>query len=470
MRRIGAIIAVLSLVACPLLCEAQMLADRVPADAILYIGWRGAADLGPGYDQSHFKAFLDQSQVPQLIHKSFPALLQRVETAYPQSAVAIDPLLAVGGPIFNHPTAFYFGPCDVSNPNAPKFHVALLCDAGTDAANMAAKLTSVIAQIPPGGPVQLTVNQFGTLVVLATYDFAEHPDHPLSADTDFTAALGQVSQNPIDILYLSGVQLTQQLDALVQMAPNPQAAQMWPKIRDALGLPGLKKFILTDAFNGKDWMTQAFLDAPAPRQGLAALIDGHPLSDDVLKMVPETAVMASVGEFDLSKLFDEVRSATTQIDAGTGQMLDSEISQLNGMLGFDIKTDLIDAFGDEWIAYQDPDVAGYGGAGIVIINHCRDPQKLESSLSSLEKLANSTISMFTGQFLPLLTVNFRTETIDGMQVHFADLPLVAPAWTIKDGYWYLGLYPQVVVAAAEQAGGKSILDNPAYQDVMQRLG
>src|SRR5438552_3037967 len=48
------------LVASGPLC-AQPLADRVPADAIVYIGWRGTQDLGPAYNGSHLKAVVDAS-------------------------------------------------------------------------------------------------------------------------------------------------------------------------------------------------------------------------------------------------------------------------------------------------------------------------------------------------------------------------------------------------------------------------
>jgi prepilin-type processing-associated H-X9-DG protein len=49
---------------------------------------------------------------------------------------------------------------------------------------------------------------------------------------------------------------------------------------------------------------------------------------------------------------------------------------------------------------------------------------------------------------------------------------VTPSWAISDGNLYLGLYPQVVIAAADQVkhNGPSILDRPEYQAVMKQLG
>jgi len=49
---------------------------------------------------------------------------------------------------------------------------------------------------------------------------------------------------------------------------------------------------------------------------------------------------------------------------------------------------------------------------------------------------------------------------------------VSPTWSIKDGNFYAGLYPQVVEAAVEQvsAKGKSILENEDFLAVRKRLG
>src|SRR5271155_1544107 len=159
-RRVWIIVAGLALLVSPIWCAAQTLADRVPVDAIIYVGWRGAADLGSGYDQSHLMAILDQSQLPELLHTSLPAFIQRIETTYPDSAAFLDPLSTVGLPYWNHPTALYIGPCDLTDQQNPKFRAALLCDAGSDAETLVAKLNDLIARIPPS-PVQLSVKQFG---------------------------------------------------------------------------------------------------------------------------------------------------------------------------------------------------------------------------------------------------------------------------------------------------------------------
>ena len=55
---------------------AQPLADRVPADAIVYVGWRGAENV-PGYNESHLKAIVDQSNFAAVFNELVPQLIAR---------------------------------------------------------------------------------------------------------------------------------------------------------------------------------------------------------------------------------------------------------------------------------------------------------------------------------------------------------------------------------------------------------
>src|SRR6266516_4147568 len=57
--------------------SAQPLADRVPADALVYVGWSGSQNLGPAYDASHLKAIAASSDVQKLFTETFPALARR---------------------------------------------------------------------------------------------------------------------------------------------------------------------------------------------------------------------------------------------------------------------------------------------------------------------------------------------------------------------------------------------------------
>ena len=52
--------------------HAQALADRIPQDAVAYVGWSGSESMGPGYAGSHLKAVIEASNLAQLASESFP--------------------------------------------------------------------------------------------------------------------------------------------------------------------------------------------------------------------------------------------------------------------------------------------------------------------------------------------------------------------------------------------------------------
>ena len=48
--------ALVLLLLCPTIVHAQALADRLPANAMIYIGWTGVDKPAPGFDGSHLQA------------------------------------------------------------------------------------------------------------------------------------------------------------------------------------------------------------------------------------------------------------------------------------------------------------------------------------------------------------------------------------------------------------------------------
>ena len=98
------------------MAAAQPLADRVPADALVYVGWSGAANLGPSYDRSHLKAVLDASDFPKLFTDFLPRLSQRLGQENATSGEAASMIAAIGARFWRHPSAFYFGGLDYNRP------------------------------------------------------------------------------------------------------------------------------------------------------------------------------------------------------------------------------------------------------------------------------------------------------------------------------------------------------------------
>ncbi|HEY1921433.1 MAG TPA: H-X9-DG-CTERM domain-containing protein [Tepidisphaeraceae bacterium] len=453
----------LALVA-PAVSFGQALADRLPGDAEVYAGWSGTDSIGPGYDQSHLKAVLDASQIGQFFHDSIPRLIATVAAKDPESAKQIQQVLDLVAPMAVHPSAFYFGGM---LQGAPLPKIAMICDAGADAGKIITQVNQLLQQAS-GNP--FTCRAVGTLVVLSDFAFPEQVENPLSANAAFQAAMGNLGKDRAAAIYVNATAVMNTINDAIQVYAPPPARQNWLQVRNALGIAGLKTIAATAGLDGKDWTMNADVLAPAPRHGLLAMCDGDPLSADLLKTIPVSAVIAGAFPCDFDKAFKSIQHLFEQFAPEQASQFQQGVGQANQMLGFDLEKDLLAALGPQWAYYIDPEATGDGLLGTTIVNRPRDADQLGKSLSALETLANGLIQQGLQNSDSKITVEFRKETIEGTDVHFLAIPFVSPSWAIKSGTLYVGLFPQVVVSAMDRpADAKSIQDNPDYQAVLQKL-
>src|SRR4051812_5580273 len=110
---------------------AQPLVDKIPDDAMVYVGWKGADSLGDAYQSSHLRAIVDSSDWPALFNDSLPAVMTKAGTRDPHAADMLHTLSSIGTPLWHHESAFYFGGLiagQQGGPPSPK--LALLVRAG----------------------------------------------------------------------------------------------------------------------------------------------------------------------------------------------------------------------------------------------------------------------------------------------------------------------------------------------------
>ena len=104
------IVVLLAVVLVPVAAWGQPLADKVPADALIYVGWRGTEAMAADYGESRLKAVLDESNVPALFNEMLPRIIERVSREEPQAAEVMKIVAALGGPMWRHPTRRTFKP------------------------------------------------------------------------------------------------------------------------------------------------------------------------------------------------------------------------------------------------------------------------------------------------------------------------------------------------------------------------
>jgi prepilin-type processing-associated H-X9-DG protein len=468
------ILAVCLTVLAATLVRAQPLADRVPEDAIIYFGWSGADSLPAEYQGSHLKSLLEQSNIPRLFSEFLPAVMERIADEDVEAGQALEFFRSVAAPMWKHPTVFYFSGMDWKREE-PLPRMALLCQAGPDAQAVHDALIQLLAQAGNEHPLQAF--RSGDLVgIYAGFENERAAlageggtAKPLNAHGSFEAAMGRMQIEPVLILYADLESGLAQVDAAVDASGDEQAGEIWPKIRAASGLAGAKRLIFVDGFDGRDWGSRGFMEAPAPRSGLLGMLDTQPLSDELLKVIPQSATMVFAGKFDPSRFLNEIRSLIGEVDPDARGMFDKGMGAAQLMLGRNLQRDILEPLGEDWAIYLSPKVAGNGISGLVVVNRLDDAKRAEQGLVSLSLFINN---MIAGQLRgEEMTLAMKNTKIDGMTVWYFAVPLVAPSWGIRDGNLYMGLYPQSVGAASRFAasGEKSFLDNEKYIALRQRL-
>jgi prepilin-type processing-associated H-X9-DG protein len=467
------IAALVGLLLSPVFASGQALADRVPADAMVYAGWRGVADLGPGYPQSNLKAVLDDCDVRQFIDDFLPAVLDRIGRENPQVSQVSEILGTIAKPSWRRPTAFFFAGVDLPQNGPPVPHLGVLWQPGRDTDSLLQQLQQLTAQAQP--PFPLKVVRAGDLVALMVgYENAEaalgSAGKSLADDTTFKASLAQVMKDPVAAIYVDYQKLLETIGNVAKTA-DPQTAEQLDKVRRTLGLNGLKRIIATSGFDGKDWGTMAFVEVPEPRTGLLKMISSQPMSEQILSVIPQSSTMAGAGRADLTSLLPTLRDAVREVHPDVADQFDQFLKSITQQSGVDIEKDLIGSLGDEWAYFTDPTIGGSGLAGLTVVNRLKDPERFEQSLAKIEDFALQQIEQQLGPQAQL-HLSFNTVQIDGVKVHYLAIPFVSPSWTVHDGRLYVAAFPQVAAAAARRQvdSSTSILHNPGFVAVRQRLG
>src|SRR5947208_98352 len=101
-----------ALLIAPLLAAAQPLADKLPDDALVYIGWQGHDSMGAAYEQSHLKAVLDASNLFDLFSDFIPRVMAKIGQKDRAAAAQLRAITELVPVIWRCPTALYVGKFD----------------------------------------------------------------------------------------------------------------------------------------------------------------------------------------------------------------------------------------------------------------------------------------------------------------------------------------------------------------------
>lgn len=456
------------------LCPAQPLADRVPADSMIYIGWSGTDNI-PGYAGTHAEALIQQSGLPAVFQQVLPQALAKAKQKNPNDAQEMQFAYDIVNTLRRKPTAVFFA--GLSMPQGergqPLPRLGVVCRAGADAEPIRAKLQAIIdKEGDPDVPVRVVADG-QDVAMLIGYDADESPlsaGGGLVGAASFASAVKQVQPTAAACAFVDVEKLFELIDTVVTEHADPEQQGMYQKVVDALGVRGLKHAIFTSGFDGKDWMGRSFVAAPAPRSGLLAMLDGPDLSDDLLRTIPFDAEIAAAGSFDAAKLITELRSIAGKVDPQYQTFFDQGLGAVQMAIGTNLQTGVLEPLGSHWVGYSASGVSGGGLAGLVLINKADNAEQAKRGLMSLSLFASNSAGIALRD--QEITIQGRQVKVGDLAINYVAVPLVTPCWSVSGDYAMFGLYPQSIIDANKHiaSGGKSIVDNPDYQKLRERLG
>ena len=437
----------------------QTLADHVPADAAIYVGWRGMTNPEPGYTGSHWEKIMQASQFAQFVDDTLPAIGKTVGMKNPDYAAIAGASASVARQVIRHPAAMY-----VSFPADAYPRAALLCQAGTDADELKKAFDELAAQLPPDVHAQTSVQND---VVSLSIDDAAAPsgDQTLAALPAFKSAVAQVGAEGSVVAYAN---VDAMRDAGMHAMTKYQAAyvDMANKFLASSGLTGLHAAAFAEQFKDGNWQTESFLGAPSPRKGLVALVDAKPMDQDLFKRVPAHAYLASQLPFDAEQFLTTIRQIAQETYPPAADMLDKGLGIATLSIGKNVETDLLQSLGNQWLLYTAPQIGGTSALGGVLVNKLADSLKGRQSIGALWIFLSNTGQTATHH--EPFTLAARTAQIGSVTVNYYALPLFAPSYVVKDGMLYVGLFPQTVAAAADYAGD-TLADSAPFKTVAGEL-
>jgi hypothetical protein len=441
--------------------RAGALDDRVPQDSIFYVGWAGADTLGPQYANSNLKGILDASQIPDFVSKQLPKLIDMARAQNPAAPQIIAKLQQGLNVAWRHPTAFYFCPLDFANPQMPGFRFGFICDAGNDAKPTVDLLNEVLAQAPQSPFLPIKVVQDGT-TVMVTFGKADtladlRQGGGLAAAPAYKAAMAKVVQpDPAMAMYMDMTKILATVNDALAKIPNipPDSKVQIPAMFDAMGYSSLTQMAVLGGFDAKGWTQHSYVGINGPKKGMVALMDGGPLSDAVLALVPKEAAAFAAWKLDFQKYFTESRNLVGKVDPQVQRDFDSAIADVNQNLGLNIEKDILAPLGDEWVFYRAP-IAGEGGNSPALVMKLKDGPTLTKSLAKLEALYNG---------MPNAPIRIEKVTAAQTQVSTLALMQYSIAWCVKGDTLYVSSLSGIS-GAIKQVENKSpsILENPDYR-------
>lgn len=336
--------------------KALPFADRLPGDAMMYMGWVGSDHLPEAYQGSQFEMLA--GHVQQLAKQVLPMLLQEMGVSEDDD---VEMMLLLMKNSWKYRSALSFTADQQGN-------VALvyMSEMGKDAAGFVDFLKQGFygGNEPP--PHVLLMAKDGVVTMVGGAEDAAkamikrmkgNVGKTVADDQQLLETVGMYAVKRPAFVFFQNQQVASRLLIDVMKPPvdpgDPEFEmynemyQERKKMFDGLGYTNLRGMGVTAGLHGQRWDTRVFLDYPGERKGVFKGLEGEPLTDAQLNLVPGDVRFGTVSSFDWNVFYNEMVKLTQS--ARGMPNIERELQKAGRELGIqDVKHEVIDALGDHW--------------------------------------------------------------------------------------------------------------------------
>ena len=476
------------------------LAEKIPAEAIVYAGWAGRSLT---FDGSLFGQMLAEQEVSAFLAGSRAAVADGLSLAEADRAI-LDELWAMGGIAWRHPAALgiYSLPA-AAGAEPPKLVAALVVDLQKDRADFERRFQTMLASArQKAGISEAAVGttpyyRFGTRLGSCGMGFVgdmfflaigeEAPERvvalaagkgkSLAKAPEFGAAMkGVADEGAQAAVYVDLVRLRKAAEACPPPAVGadvPAPVRLAGRLK-AVGLDRATALAGVTSIVDRCMYQKIRLFTPAEHRGLLTALSGPALPPSAMASVPADADLVLAVRQDPQKVLKELPAVLAALDGQTNTQLGQALEWARQKLGLDIPGDLLAHLGDEWVLVSAPSRGGVG-TGTVLSVSVQDEAKLTTGLDRLAAALDRVLAGPAAPGEPTRGYRVVRSVSGGVSIHHvacageaAPLP-VAPAWAVHKGRFYLAAFPQVVAAAVTRGEAKGLDQQADFAVARKRM-
>ncbi|MBN2476224.1 MAG: DUF1559 domain-containing protein [Pirellulales bacterium] len=468
--------------------EDPLLAKVAPEECLFYTTWSGVAEPDAASD-NQTEQLLAEPEVRQMIDQ----IVSRVESGLRAAAAREDPgalqlvddAVHWGKTLLTHPTVVFVSSVEIDH-TGPQVQAGALVRVGEDVDKLKTSLqmyqqmflAGAAQPVDIGGETWYRINldpkapeitwgvKGNYLIVGIGQDAVEGILD--RARTDPPKWLSELrEQLAVDrVATITYINVGTVIDTVSPLA-GPEGGIRIQAALAATGLGDVTSLASVTGLDKQGFVNRTLLGLGGQPQGLLSFAAAEPLTPDDLAPIPRDATIAMAARIDAATVVETVLAAMEKIDPRARQEATEGLEQIRKTLGFDLRTEVLEALGDSWCVYNSPGEGGLVVTGLTAVVEVKNRQSLTGVQTKL--MAVAAAQMLRGAN-PRRGPRIEQFEFAGQQVFFFnardnDFPL-APAWCLTDDALIVATFPQNIKAyLSRDSDFESLATSPAVAEL-----